>query len=239
MNPWSLPGKLVYLANRHPRLSRSEFRDRWIRHGSVGDAMADSRLESSVSSLRYCLNLDRSDVLPSATNEHDGVALLSLRSVVSIPTVHAMLTQNDIAFADELRTFERPVEEVTMYAASELLVDGSETDVVVLELARRRAGVGPVEFFRQADADREHRLTQTQLVARGLRRWVRNVVIAPAARGFGYDAVNEYWFDSVDAVADASDAIEDFLETSVSNTERRASTVMVTTVIHRLGRDRP
>ena len=41
------------------------------------------------------------------SDAHDGVGLLPLRSVVSIPAAHAVLTRNDVAFADELRTFER------------------------------------------------------------------------------------------------------------------------------------
>ena len=30
--------KAIYLANRHPRLTRDEFRERWLRHYGVGDA---------------------------------------------------------------------------------------------------------------------------------------------------------------------------------------------------------
>ena len=65
--------------------------------------------------LRYCLTVDPTGILPGASNEHDGVGLLALRSVVSIPSMHAVLTRNNVAFADELRTFERAVQEVTIY----------------------------------------------------------------------------------------------------------------------------
>jgi hypothetical protein len=233
------PAKAIYLANRHPRLTREDFRHRWLRHSRIGEVIADSRLQSSVSGLRYCLTADPSGILACATNEHDGVALLALRSVVSIPTFHSMLTQNDVAYADELRTFERPVEDVTVHTASELLVEGSETDVVVLELARRRADVDPAEYLRQADEERERQLEDSRLVELGLRRWVRNVVVAPAPRGFGYDAVSELYFDSIDQVAAASSAIEQFLREMGAHTERRTSTVLIATVILRQGRDRP
>jgi len=156
------PAKAIYLANRHPRLTRDEFRDRWLRHSGIGESLADPRLESSVSGLRYCLTVDPSDVLPSASNEHDGVALLSLRGAVVIPTFHAMLTQNDVAYADELRTFERPVEDVTLYAASELVVDGPETSTVVLELARRRPELDPVTYLRRDNDERDPRLQSRQ-----------------------------------------------------------------------------
>ena len=68
---------------------------------------------------------------------------------------------------------------------------------------------------------------------------MRNVAVGAPARGFGYDAVTELWFDSLDHVADAAPAIEAFLERRSTHTERRASFVLVTTVIHRLGRTRP
>jgi hypothetical protein len=52
----------------------------------IGNVAADPRMTATVSSLRYCLTVDRTGVLPSASNEHDGVGLLSLRSIVSVPT---------------------------------------------------------------------------------------------------------------------------------------------------------
>jgi hypothetical protein len=173
--------------------------------------------------------------LPGASNEHDGVGLLPLRSVVSIPTAHEVLTRNDVAFADELRTFERAVEEVTVYAASELVVDGPETDVVVFHYARRREAVDPVEHLRGI----ERQPDDDALLEAGVRRWVRNVAVGAAPRGFGYDAVTELWFDSLDDVANAATVIEAFLDRRSAHTERRASFVLVTTVIHRLGRTRP
>lgn len=235
----SHPAKAIYLANRHPRLSRDGFRERWLRHGRIGEVVVDTRLQSSVSNLRYCLTIDPTGILESATDEHDGVALLALRSVLSFPAFHGVLTENENAYADELRTFERPVEDVTMLTASDVLVDGNETDVVVLELARRRADVAPEEYLRQHDEEHAGQLAFRALVERGLRRCVRNILIAPAPRGFRYDAVTELWFDSIDQVAAASSALEHHFNSMRTQTERRASTVLVTTVIQRLGRDQP
>jgi hypothetical protein len=228
------PAKAIYLANRNPRLSRDEFCERWIRHSRVGEVLAGSGPQP-INGLRYCLTVDPAGILPGASNEHDGVGLLSVRSVVSIPSMHAVLTRNDVALADELRTFERAVEDVTVYAASELVVDGPETDVVVIEYARRRESVDPVEHLRAL----ERRGDDDALLAAGVRRWVRNTAVGAAPRGFGYDAVSELWFESLDAVADAAPAIEAYLERRADHTERRASFVLVTTVIHRLGRTRP
>src|SRR5690606_23882678 len=129
------PAKAIYLANRHPRLTREQFRERWLKHSQVGKLLAEG--PQAIVGLRYCLTVDPTDLLPGASDEHDGVGLLGMRSVVAIPSAYELLTRNDVAFADELRAFERAVEEVTVYAASELVVEGPETDVVVFEYARR------------------------------------------------------------------------------------------------------
>lgn len=233
-----LPAKALYLANRHPRLTREAFAQRWLHHSRMGDVLPDPRLRANVSSLRYCLTLDPAGILPLASNEHDGVSLLGLRSVVSIPTIHQLIVQNDIAFADELRTFERPVDQCSLYMASELLLAGAETDVAVIELARSRADVACVDHLKQADGQREPLLAQTGLREQGLRRWVRNVAVAPGSRGFTYDLVNELWFDSVEQVAAAAPDIERLLREGVP-TDAANSLVLLTRVIHRIGRDRP
>jgi hypothetical protein len=192
-----------------------------------------------VTALRYCLSCDATGILPSASDDYDGVAVVALRSLASIPAADRVLTGNEVAYADELRTFARPVEEVTLYTASELLVAGEETDVVVFDLARRRADMRPGPALRAADEARQEVLADSRLLDLGLRRWVRNVLVAPAARGYGYDTVDELWFESLEAVATASDGLELLFARSGAYTERRTSTVLVTTVIHRIGRDRP
>lgn len=227
------PAKAIYLANRHPRLTREEFRGRWLTHSRVGELLAGP--PRPVAGLRYCLTVDPAGLLPGASNEHDGVGLLNLQNVVSIPSMHMMLTRNEVAFADELRAFERAVEEVTVYAASELVLDGPETDVVVFEYARRRDSIEPAEYLQATG----HRSEDDALAAAGLRRWVRNISVGASARGFGYDTVTELWFDSLDQVANAAEAINGYLERRSLHTERRASFVLVTTVVHRLGRTRP
>jgi hypothetical protein len=59
------------------------------------------------------------------------------------------------------------------------------------------------------------------------------------SRGFAYDAANELWFGSLDQVAAASSSLEELFEALASHTARGASTILVTTVIQGLGRDRP
>jgi hypothetical protein len=231
----NIPAKHIYLANRNPRLTSREFADRWRQPSRMGE-MLDL---AEVAALRYCLACEPASILSSATDEYDGIALLALRSLPSIPVVDRLLATNEVAYADELRTFARPVEDVSWYVASELLVAGHETDVVVFDLGRRRADLRPGEALRGADQARQRDLADSGLFDLGLRRWVRNVLVASPARGYGYDTLDEFWFDSLDAVASASDGLELLFDRSSAFTERRTSIVLVTTVIHRIGLDRP
>ena len=80
------PAKAIYLANRHARLTRDEFRERWIAHSRTGELLLAGGPQP-IAGLRYCLTIDPTGLLPGASNEHDGVGLLPLRSVVSIPAV--------------------------------------------------------------------------------------------------------------------------------------------------------
>ena len=84
------PAKAIYLANRHPRLTREEFRDRWLTHSRVGELLAGG--PRPIAGLRYCLTVDPTDLLPGASNEHDGVGLLPLRSVVSTTALMCSLS---------------------------------------------------------------------------------------------------------------------------------------------------
>ena len=118
------PAKAIYLANRHPRLSRDQFRERWLAHSRVGELLSGG--PRPIAGLRYCLTVDPTDLLPGASNEHDGVGLLPLRSVVSIPTAHVVLTRNDVAFADDFDvTLHAPIPDGCSHFAQQTLYQGS------------------------------------------------------------------------------------------------------------------
>lgn len=230
-----LPGKAVYVANRHPRLTREAFGERWKQHARAGGAEADPRI-SAITGFRYCLAVDPTEILPAATNEHDGVALLGLRSVASIPAFAGLLHQSEIAFADELRTFERPVQDVALFTAPEEVLAGDETDVVVLYLARREPVLDASAYGAALLGAATTLVEAGDGATNGLRRWVRDIAVAPAARGFGYDTVHELWFDSLESVASAREWIEHWLETHRPFTEPVSSKLIVASVIRRVGR---
>jgi hypothetical protein len=227
--------KAIYVANRHPRLTREAFAARWQEHNRLGASRSDPLMRECVGG-RYCLTDPPPDGLPRASDEHDGVALLPLRGVQSIPAFNQVMTGNAVTYADELRTFERPVEQTTAFFASEVLVTGAETDVAVLLLLRRARSSTPSRFLASW---RDHLVTSAGAGAMQglLRRCVHNVSAAPAPRGFAYDAVTEMWFENVDDVAEAASDVTALFDAAGDSLDTPGCLTLVTRVILRAGRD--
>ena len=185
-----MTGKMIYLARRNPALTSEEFATRWMKHAKVVGAGAPEAL-TEIRTARYCL--------ASGAQEYDGVGLLSLASLNSIPTMHRALVGTEVSLADELRTFSTYVKDFSVYCAEEAVCDTPPTTHAVLHFVRRSDTIGPSAF---ASAWRDHARQLGQSLEGVLRRQVLNHVIAPAPPGYGFDGVHELWCDSSTAAAD-------------------------------------
>src|SRR5215212_9801525 len=110
----AMTGKLVYLARRNPVLNHEEFARRWVKHATNVSAGAPEAL-TEIRMARYCL--------VESGAEYDGVGLLSLESLNSIPTMHRALVGTEVSLADELRTFSTFVKDFTVYCDAQILRD--------------------------------------------------------------------------------------------------------------------
>ncbi|MGZ8807787.1 MAG: hypothetical protein ACXWZ0_12355 [Mycobacterium sp.] len=185
-----MTGKMIYLARRNPALAREEFAKRWMKHAKVVGAGAPEAL-TEIRTASYCL--------ASGTQEYDGVGLLSLASLNSIPTMHRALVGTEVSLADELRTFSTYVKDFSVYCAEEAVCDTPPTTHAVLHFVRRSDTIGPTAF---AAAWRDHARQLGQSLDSVLRRQVLNHVIVPAPPGYGFDGVHELWCDSLADVSD-------------------------------------
>jgi len=184
-----MTGKLVYLARRNPALTHEEFSRRWVKHATNVSAGAPEAL-TEIRMARYCL--------VDSGAEYDGVGLLSLESLNSIPTMHRALVGTEVSLADELRTFSGFVKDFTVYCDEEVLRDAAPTTHAVLHFVRRSASIGP-SAFAAAWCDYARGLEQS--LDGTLSRHVLNHVIAPAPPGYGFDGVHELWCESSQGAA--------------------------------------
>ena len=187
-----MTGKMIYLARRNPALTREEFAQRWKKHAVVVGAGAPEAL-TETRAARYCL--------ASGPQEYDGVGLLSLASLNSIPSMHRALVSTEVSLADELRTFSTYVKDFAVYCAEEVVRDTPHTTHALLRFVRRSESIEPTAF---AYAWRDYARQLEQSLEGVLRRQVLNHVIAPAPPGYGFDGVHELWCDSSAAVDDVN-----------------------------------
>ena len=184
-----MTGKLVYLARRNPALTHEEFARRWLKHATNVSAGAPEAL-TEIRMARYCL--------VEAGAEYDGVGLLSLESLNSIPTMHRALVGTEVSLADELRTFSTFVKDFTVYCDEQVLRDAPPTTHAVLNFVRRSASIGPTAY---AAAWHVYARELEQSLGGTLSRHVLNHVIAPAPAGYGFDGVHELWCESSQGAA--------------------------------------
>lgn len=190
-----MTGKLIYLARRNPALTREHFATRWRKHSAHVGAGAPHAV-AEIRSARYCLVQAGIDY---ASDEYDGVGLMQLAGLNSIPAVHQAMVSTEVSLADELRTFSTYVKDFAMYCAEEVLADAGSASHAVLHFVRRSPSVGPSPF---ADAWRDYARDLAEALDGVLGRHVLNHLIAPAPPGYGFDGVHELWCaSSADATA--------------------------------------
>jgi hypothetical protein len=209
-----MTGKLVYLARRNPALTREQFARRWVKHAANVSAGAPEAL-TEIRMASYCL--------VDSGAEYDGVGLLSLKSLNSIPTMHRALVGTEVSLADELRTFSGFVKDFTVYCDEEVLRDAPPTTHAVLHFVRRSASIGPSAYaatWRDYARELEESLDGT------LCRHVLNHVIAPAPPGYGFDGVHELWCESSQYAAAIAAAL-DRLRPEVAEWQSRSTGVVL------------
>lgn len=189
MNQW----KLIYLAKRNPALRPEDFPQAWREHSALGRQCRN--VQDKVKVVRQCSRvLTHSDLPRGASEDYDGVNLLSLRDRQAAQDIWTDEETLQIMRPDELRVFSSYVRDFTLLAQEQLLRDGAETGICLLLFLRGHA--------------------KTSLCAPELGGWssspwgrvqrlVWNEVTGERPRGYHYDAIVEAWFETLDDIAAA------------------------------------
>lgn len=174
-----LQPKLIYLARRHPSLTREQFQARWRRHARLG------------MSLPRWVNIERyvhCDIVPpgkgfeTVLGDQDGVGLIWHRST-SHRRAHLADTRSRLGMElDEAETFSEPIANVCLVAQ----------EVVVRPPAPR----APWKLTRFAET------TESVVCPAGALGHVRNEPLPPESGstwGLKSGLVDEFWFESREA----------------------------------------
>jgi hypothetical protein len=190
--------KQIYLAKRHPALSREQFRPRWRNHFAIASA-----LPRWVNVRRYAQCDAIVDVPPRVpiSREYDGIGLhwfksaeARARHIADAKSQQIMETDEDTLFSERVNNFVMPVGE-------RILRDGPRSPFKLFVFLKRKPSVGFQDFLRRYDTDHAVEL----LAGAGSADRVvlnRDVAAEPRQTGLRFEAIDEISFSTLAAAID-------------------------------------
>jgi EthD domain-containing protein len=189
--------KLIYLARRHPALSRADFPARWRRHGRLGMSLPRWR---NIWRYMQCDALPwASAPLPLAA-DCDGVGLVWYRSAEA-RAQHVDDADRAIMAQDELETFDRPVRSAA-FLAREIVLEPPRDDGITVFCLLYRHPNAPLDSASSIVAEqRGERLRRALRGAGSPAGYTLNLPYDGGAggisTGLGCIAIDELSFDSL------------------------------------------
>jgi hypothetical protein len=196
--------KIIYLARRKAGMAEGDFPAAWREHSRYAGQVAPM-LGRHIASVHQCVKIHGADVPASFRNDHDGSALIGMRSWDDLMSARYHPVSLNELRQDEERHFADYVDNWTNAAETVTVLDRGKGEAAILSFLARRPDVDAAAFddgvMAACDALAER-------PPAGLVRIVRNRVVDMAAPPYDFAAVVELWFgDEPAAVAAANDAV--------------------------------
>jgi len=202
----ALQPKLIYLARRNPALSRTDFVARWRRHGALGMSRPRWR---NIARYVHCDVLDPPAPTPAVDPGYDAIGMVWHRSPAA-RAAHLADTDSRLQMEqDELETFARPIVETCLLAREHMLLAPPAASATAVKLTRFLQATddarSPGEAFTPEFVATRHR----ELAAAGasVRGHLLDLPLPPergAAWGLRCAAIEEFWFDGLEAAEAAA-----------------------------------
>ena len=192
-----LQPKLIYVAQRHPRLQRHEFTVRWRQHGALGMSLPRWK---NVARYVHCdvLPVPPSvDVLDSVS---DGIGIVWHRSPAARAAHLADTSSRESMERDEQETFARPIVDCCILMRERLLL-APRAGSQAFKLTRLQTAA---RLREPRGAALRERLGRAGIALQG---HAVNVPLPPengARWGLDVDCIEELWFDSMDGALRAA-----------------------------------
>jgi len=192
--------KMIYLARRNSALAPEDFPQAWREHSALGRQCRN--VGERVRSVAQCSRVLDADLLPGTAQDYDGVNLMQLRDRESAAAIWTDPETLAIMRPDEPRVFSTYVREFTLVCREEVVRDAPRGAIGLHGFLARRSNVG-ADAFRLGwiAAHPGQGLTSGPFARAG--RIVHNEVLESPPPGYEFDAICEWWFDSLDEVAQA------------------------------------
>jgi hypothetical protein len=224
--------KMIYLARRNPQLRAEDFPQAWREHSALGRQCKN--VATRVKSVAQCSRVLAPAGLAGTDQTYDGVNLLVLSDRESAAAIWSDPETLAVMRPDEPRVFSTYVRHFSLVCREHVLRDQARSAVVLHGFLRRRAGLAADDFYLAWSAANPARaLVQGPLGCAG--RVAVNEVVDTPPPGYEFDVIVEWWFASVEEVAQAfgSRAVHDQLPDALTRLlEVNGSVFLLTQVTH-------
>lgn len=183
--------KMIYLARRNPTLAAEDFPQAWREHSALGRRCRN--VQDKVLGVTQCSRVLEGDGIAGCSTDYDGVNLLRLRDLQAASDIWHDPETLAIMRPDEPRVFSTYVRDCALVCREHVVREAAAGGVCVLAFLRRRAGVSRADF----DANGLAAVWLGAPASRSAQRMVLNAVVQPPPSGYDYDAIAEWWFESV------------------------------------------
>jgi hypothetical protein len=193
--------KLIYLARRNPAIAATDFPKAWRDHSLLASTFVTT-LGSHFRGVRQCVKVLDADAPSSFNNNHDGSALLSMKSWDDLMAARYHPHALDELKRDEERVFADYVDKWTMALEEHPVVTGGDGTGVILSFMVRRPDVDAETFDARIKSECI-RIAGVPGIAEHIRSFTVNRTVDMAAAPYDFSAVLELWFDDPE-VAEAA-----------------------------------
>jgi hypothetical protein len=228
--------KMIYLAQRNPAVAPQAWPRAWRSHAAY--AATFPVLGAQIKGLFYCSRIfdptlgGEPAILPGASRDHDGVAVVSSPHGVE---VGGTLAPEDRAriLEDELRVFRVHTPNFTFRCEEVLVEGGSPGPAAVFRFLARRPQDSPETFLARWTAEQAPLAIAAATRSGGLVRYVHDRMREPPPPGYPFDGISEAWFATTeDAVRFAARETGPDLDHLASLCDPARSVALATQVIH-------
>jgi hypothetical protein len=200
-----MPFKITYLARRNPKIAAEDFPEAWRSHSRLASTLVNT-LGKHFTRVRQCVKVYDAKVPAEYVNQHDGAALLTMKSWDDLLKARyhpdALKTMHD----DEPRVFADYVKNFTMAAEETKYMEKREGSAALLHFVVRGDGVEPKAFEAAWTGDYVNRILGLDIVDKTAAGFALNRVIDTPGPDYNFAGISELWFDDVpQAEAAASD----------------------------------
>lgn len=192
--------KMIYLARRNPALTPEQFPQAWREHSALGAGCSNVR--DRILAVAQCSRILEGGAVAGAVRDYDGVNLLSLRDLQAATDLWTDPETLAVMRPDEPRVFSTYVREFTLVCEEQVVRDVPRSTTCLVGFLRRGAAV-TVADWRERIAPEAVASSISDGALAAARRVVLNAVHLPPPRGYDYDSIVEWWFDSPDSAREA------------------------------------